>query len=302
MPWIQINFDTDPEHASGLEDALLEAGSVAVTLQDNADQPLFEPALGETPLWSQTRVTALFDAEVDLQMALRMIEACYQQPLPPHRSEILEDKDWEREWIKSYQPMCFGDRLWICPSWIEPPEPTAVNILLDPGLAFGTGTHPTTAQCLEWLDAAELKDKVVVDYGCGSGILAIAALLLGASKVIGVDIDPQALLASRDNARRNNIEDERFELYYPTQMAEHHPDLKADLVLANILAGPLVELSDTLIELAKPGADIVLSGVLDVQADSIRECYSKRCEVLKIVNQEEWIRVDARKPADTLPK
>ncbi|CAH0991459.1 Ribosomal protein L11 methyltransferase [Sinobacterium norvegicum] len=297
MPWIQINFDTNPDDAPGLEDALLEAGSVAVTLQDNADQPLFEPAIGETPLWSHTRVTALFDAEVDLSMALRMIAACYQQDLPPHRSEILEDKDWEREWIKNYKPMKFGQRLWICPSWMAPPEPDAVNILLDPGLAFGTGTHPTTAQCLEWLDSADVAGKTVVDYGCGSGILAIAALLLGAEKVIGTDIDPQALVASRDNAQRNGIADERFELYYPEQMNEKYPELKADIVLANILAGPLVELSDTLTGLAKPGADVVLSGILDVQAEAIRQCYSQQCDVRQIVNQEEWIRVDAVKSA-----
>ncbi len=295
MPWIQINFDTNPDHADMLEDALLEAGSLSVTLQDNADQPLFEPAIGETPLWSQTRISALYDAEVDVNMALRMIEACYGQPLPPHRSEILEDKDWEREWIKNYKPMRFGRRLWICPSWIEPPEADAVNLLLDPGLAFGTGTHPTTAQCLEWLDGADLKGKTVVDYGCGSGILAIAALLLGADKVIGVDIDPQALVASRDNAQRNGITDERFELYLPEQMTEKHAALTADLVIANILAGPLVALSDTLIGLAKPGADIVLSGVLDSQAETIRACYSRSCDILQIVNQEEWIRVDAVK-------
>jgi ribosomal protein L11 methyltransferase len=180
---------------------------------------------------------------------------------------------------------------------MAPPEPDAVNLLLDPGLAFGTGTHPTTAQCLEWLDSADVAGKTVVDYGCGSGILAIAALLLGAEKVIGTDIDPQALVASRDNAQRNGIADERFELYYPEQMNEKYPNLQVDMVLANILAGPLVELSDALTGLAKPGADVVLSGILDVQADAIRQCYSQQCDVRQIVNQEEWIRVDAVKSA-----
>ncbi|MCL3782939.1 50S ribosomal protein L11 methyltransferase, partial [Prolixibacteraceae bacterium JC049] len=148
-------------------------------------------------------------------------------------------KDWEREWMDNFHPMCFGQRLWICPSWRDVPDENAVNVMLDPGLAFGTGTHPTTAMCLQWLDGLDLAGKTIIDFGCGSGILAIAALKLGAAKAIGIDIDPQAIQASRDNAERNGVS-ERLELYLPKDQPEA---MTADVVVANILAGPLRELA-----------------------------------------------------------
>jgi hypothetical protein len=184
MTWLQLRLDTNPGNVAALEDLMLATGAVAVTMEDNADQPVLEPAVGETPLWGQTRLTGLYPADADMEEVLQAFPAQLLQQTN-QRVEILEDKDWEREWIQHYQPMQFGRRLWVCPSWLAPPDPDAVNLLLDPGLAFGTGTHPTTALCLRELDGMQLDHQTVVDYGCGSGILAVAALKLGASRVLG---------------------------------------------------------------------------------------------------------------------
>ena len=204
MTWLQLRLNIVKSDVAEVEDLLLAAGAVAVTLEDNADQPLLEPGVGETPLWSQTRLTALYPADTNMEQVRQALPGSLLQGTAP-RVDILEDKDWEREWMRHYQPMQFGQRLWVCPSWLEPPDPTAVNLLLDPGLAFGTGTHPTTALCLQQLDDMPLNGQTVVDYGCGSGILAVAALKLGATLALGVDNDPQALAACRDNAARNSI-------------------------------------------------------------------------------------------------
>ena len=184
MAWIQFICNTTSDKADALSDAFSECGAVAVTFEDDADQPIYEPDLGTTPLWTATRIVALFDAETNPDDVDNMLSTLITDP-PSYRVEAVEDKDWEREWMDNFHPIQFGERLWICPSWHTPPAPDAVNIMLDPGLAFGTGTHPTTALCLNWLDQAELKGKYVIDYGCGSGILAIAAALLGAERVIG---------------------------------------------------------------------------------------------------------------------
>ncbi|WP_304164864.1 50S ribosomal protein L11 methyltransferase, partial [Lonsdalea britannica] len=201
MPWIQLKINTSGAHAEPLGDALVESGAVSVTFQDTHDTPVFEPLPGETRLWGDTDVIGLYDAETDMKVVVAILE---QEPLLgagfKHKIEQLEDKDWEREWMDNFHPMQFGERLWICPSWRDIPDPNAVNVMLDPGLAFGTGTHPTTALCLQWLDGLDLQGKTVIDFGCGSGILAIAALKLGAARAIGIDIDPQAIQASRDNA------------------------------------------------------------------------------------------------------
>ena len=188
MSWLQLCLDARQDELETLENLMLATGSVAVTMEDNADQPVLEPGVGETPLWIQTRLTGLYPATTDMEAVL----AQFPDELlvhANHRVEILEDKDWEREWMKHYRPMQFGKSFWICPSWIEPPDPEATNLLLDPGLAFGTGTHPTTSLCLQQLEAMELTGHTVVDYGCGSGILAVAALKLGAGRVLGVDND-----------------------------------------------------------------------------------------------------------------
>ncbi|MAT93504.1 MAG: 50S ribosomal protein L11 methyltransferase [Halioglobus sp.] len=288
MPWLQLCLETDPAQVAGLEERLLAAGAVAVTLQDNADQPVLEPAPGETPLWNHLRLTALFPADHDMDAVLAALPA--QDPgCAAPRMEILEDKDWEREWMRHYQPMRFGRRLWICPSWLSPPQPGAVNLMLDPGLAFGTGTHPTTALCLEQLDALPLHDARVVDYGCGSGILALAALKLGARQVLAVDNDPQALRASADNAGRNGIDPERLVVTLPGDAAHASWAGRADLVVANILAGPLAELAPTLLAFLRPGATLLLSGLLASQAQALCAHYAPQLRLATAAENDGWV-------------
>lgn len=223
---------------------------------------------------------------MDGVLALLAASGQFAGDLAKARVEILEDKDWEREWMENFHPMQFGQRLWICPSWRDVPDPEAVNVMLDPGLAFGTGTHPTTALCLTWLDGQELGGQTVIDYGCGSGILGIAALKLGAGRVIGVDIDPQAIEASRENAARNGVEN-GVELYLPAD----RPQLQADVLVANILAGPLRELASDIASLVKPGGRLALSGILATQAEEVRAAYLPWFEMDAPVEQEEWVRL-----------
>ena len=288
MTWLQLRLDTRPADVAALEQLMLATGAAAVTLEDNADQPVLEPAVGETPLWGQTRLTGLYPAGTDMASVLRAFPAELLEQ-SNQRIEILEDKDWEREWMQHYRPMLFGQRLWVCPSWLEPPDPGAVNLLLDPGLAFGTGTHPTTALCLAELDAMQLEQKVAVDYGCGSGILAVAALKLGATRVLGVDNDPQALAASCDNATRNGIAAERLPVALPEQVEQSAWADQADLVIANILAGPLIDLSGTLLTFLKPGGELLLSGLLHSQAATLCAHYAGRIDLLIAGEKEGWV-------------
>jgi ribosomal protein L11 methyltransferase len=295
MPWLQINVVTSPDIAEFYEDLLLEAGCAAVTFEDAKDQPIFEPELGTTPLWGSTVITGLFAAEHDLESTLAFLN---EQKLSvkggdkiEFKAEILEDKDWEREWMTHYHPMQFGPNFWVCPSWIEVPDANAVNLMLDPGLAFGTGTHPTTALCLEFLASHSMQNRTVIDYGCGSGILGIAAILLGASAVSGVDIDPQALTATQDNLLRNNLDKERLPVFFPESF-ESEP---VDLVIANILAGPLKELAPTLAELVKSGGQLILSGLLVEQADELISTYSEWFDMEPPSTKEEWVRLTGRK-------
>lgn len=292
MPWIQIRFQSNKDQSDLLENAVLEAGALSVTFEDSKDQPIFEPPIGTTPLWNDLIISVLFDANIEIEPTLAVIQLIYGSELPRHKVEILEDKDWEREWIKSYKPMQFGQRLWIVPSWTQPPEPDAVNLMLDPGLAFGTGTHPTTALCLRWLDGADVKGKTVIDFGCGSGILAIAALLLGAEKVYAIDIDPQALTATIDNGVRNNIDKDKLITYLPEDVPV---GLDAEIVLANILAGPLISLAPQLIGHCRTNADLVLSGLLAEQAEQVSTCYSASVELDPIAQEDDWIRINGKK-------
>lgn len=293
MPWIQIKLNATNDNAEAIGDMLMEeTGAVSVTFLDAKDTPVFEPLPGETRLWGDTDVVALYEADMDTSLILQQIKASNMLAEGfAHKVEQVEDKDWEREWMDNFHPMQFGRRLWICPSWREVPDPQAVNVMLDPGLAFGTGTHPTTALCLEWLDNLDLSGKTVIDFGCGSGILAIAATKLGAAKVIGIDIDPQALLASKDNAARNGVEDQ-IEVYLPKDQPE---GLVADVVVANILAGPLRELSPIIKGLLKPGGQLAMSGILDTQAESVAEFYRDDLELDPIAEKSEWCRISGRK-------
>ncbi|MBU3058178.1 50S ribosomal protein L11 methyltransferase [Pseudomonas indica] len=291
MPWLQVRLAITPEQAETYEDALLGVGAVSVTFMDAEDQPIFEPDLGTTPLWSHTHLLALFEADVDPANLVAHLELLTGGPLPEHQIERIEDQDWERSWMDNFQPMRFGRRLWIVPSWHAAPEPDAVNLLLDPGLAFGTGTHPTTALCLEWLDGQDLTGRQLLDFGCGSGILAIAALLLGAERAVGTDIDPQALEASRDNAERNGIAPARFPLYLPEAL----PAEQADVVVANILAGPLVSLAPQITRLVRPGGLLALSGVLAEQADEVRAAYQDAFELDPTAEKDGWVRISGRR-------
>ncbi len=291
MPWLQVRLAISPEQAETYEDALLEVGAVSVTFMDAEDQPIFEPELNTTPLWSHTHLLALFEADTDAGAVFAHLQLLTDAPLPEHHAEVIEDQDWERSWMDNFQPMRFGRRLWIVPSWHEAPEPEAVNLLLDPGLAFGTGTHPTTALCLEWLDGQQLQDTQVLDFGCGSGILAIAALLLGARQAVGTDIDVQALEASRDNARRNGIADDRFPVYLPADL----PVQQADVLVANILAGPLVSLAPQLSGLVRPGGLLALSGILAEQGEEVAAAYARDFELDPIANRDGWVRISGRR-------
>lgn len=293
MPWLQVRLAITPEQAETYEDALLGVGAVSVTFMDAEDQPIFEPDLGTTPLWSNTHLLALFEADTDPANLVAHLQLLTGGELPAHEIEHIEDQDWERSWMDNFQPMHFGQRLWIVPSWHAAPQPEAVNLLLDPGLAFGTGTHPTTALCLEWLDGQDLNDCTVIDFGCGSGILAIAALLLGAPQAIGTDIDPQALEASRDNAGRNGIDPARFPVYLPADM----PQQPADVVVANILAGPLVSLAPQITALVKAGGRLALSGILAEQAEEVRAAYADAFDLDPTAIKDGWVRISGVKRA-----
>jgi len=288
MPWMQMTLTTNENQVDSIGDEMLALGALSVTLMDAKDVPILEPAPGETPLWDQVKMMFLFDMSIDPKQVLCQWELNSLSKKTDHiKFELLEDKDWEREWMESFEPMRFGQRLWICPSWKPVVDPTAVNILLDPGLAFGTGTHPTTALCLEWLDSIDLKGKTLIDYGCGSGILAIAALKLGASKVIAIDIDPQALIATRENASRNKIDLQKLVVDYPEKL----PDQAVDIVIANILAGPLKELSKIITKHCKINGLIALSGILDTQAEETQRVYQQSFDMESISYKNEWSRL-----------
>ncbi|WP_416137272.1 50S ribosomal protein L11 methyltransferase [Halomonas sp. HK25] len=303
MPWLQLKAHIPPEQAETLEELLLNEGATAITLQDAHDEPVFEPERGSTPLWSETVLTGLYDDLEGVDAMLGRLAASWAEvmpgePCPEIEVELLADRDWEREWMDDFQPMQMGERLWIVPSWHEPPEPGAVNLHLDPGLAFGTGTHPTTALCLAWLDGLAvteaLDNQPVLDIGTGSGILAIAALKLGAGRAVGTDIDPQALQASRDNAERNGIPAPDFRLCYPEQLdnGETFP-----ILVANILAGPLVELAPMIAGHLAPGGRLALSGILAAQAEEVLDAY--RDQGLRMdepVVSEGWVRLTGRRP------
>ncbi len=285
-PWLQLTLEAIDHSPEQLEDALLQAGALAVTLEDAGDQPVLEPAPGETPLWAHTRVTGLFDAQTDIEIVKGQLRRFLHAPiLPECRLTALEERDWVRAWMDNFHPMRFGQRLWICPTHSDPPEPTAVNIRLDPGLAFGTGTHPTTALCLDWLDGADLAGQTVLDYGCGSGILAIAAAKLGAKRVWAVDIDPQALLASDDNASENEVED-RIELADP---AELPGNLRVNVLLANILAGVLVRLAPEFSRRVQSGGRLVLAGILEQHADAVQAVFTRDFTFVPPRRHGDWV-------------
>lgn len=269
MPWLQIRFQVDQSLAESLLSALDDTGALSVTVRAADDELRLQAGIEETTLWQRNEITAMYPESTDVERVLSQLRAELQTEPPPPRVDVLADADWAAAWKAHYRPLAVGRNLWVCPSWLIPPEPQAVNILLDPGMAFGTGDHPTTALCLEWLAEQTLSERRVIDYGCGSGILSIAALKLGAARAIGVDIDPQALIVSRENAAKNGV-DARLSLYAPEALPA---TTQADIVIANILARPLIELAPRLRSLVAGGGALVLTGLLCQQADEVRAAY-----------------------------
>ncbi|MBL4712404.1 MAG: 50S ribosomal protein L11 methyltransferase [Gammaproteobacteria bacterium] len=303
MSWIQISIDTTKDDAQTVEDCLFSAGAQTVTLTDAADQPILEPAPDETPVWNRVVVTGLYSSEHVKKELVDEINACLTTQLT-HASyqcstQILEDKNWTRAWMEHFHAMQFGDRLWVCPLHLEPPKADAINLRLDPGLAFGTGTHPTTALCLRWLDENITTQNNILDYGCGSGILAIAACMLGASHADGVDIDPQALTATHNNAETNFIND-KIQTFLPNDFQKYTKDTTAsyDVVVANILSGPLAELAPLLASHTRINGHIVLSGILKEQAKSILKTYCKFFTMDKPRVEDDWVLLHGTKKSN----
>lgn len=290
MAWLQLRVHS--RYPEFVDEILQACGASAVSFIDAEDDPVLEPAPGETPLWSNTVTLGLFPEKTDLQPVL---DALHEQ-LPDSDTlqvsdELVEDQDWVRVWLKDCPPLKFGERLWVCPHEKRVDEPGSVTLLLDPGLAFGTGTHPSTALCLEWLATHDVGDQHVLDFGCGSGILAIAALLLGARHAVAYDIDPQAIQATRDNAVANGVSD-RLTTVDPERRVEPFP---ADLVLANILARPLIELAPQLSATIRSGGALVLAGLLDRQADEVRAAYAPWFDFEPDHCRDGWTRLYGRR-------
>jgi ribosomal protein L11 methyltransferase len=302
MPWLELSLTLHASQQARVEHALEDLGALSITLRDaDADTPderaIFEPGVGEIPLWNEIVLQALFDAATDRSGLVAALTDLAPE-LSPERIEFRDvaDQDWTRAWMDTYQPMRFGQRLWIYPTTAEPSglDRDAVVVRLDPGLAFGTGTHPTTALCLEWLDAIAdagvLAGKQLIDFGCGSGVLAIAALKLGAAHAVGIDNDAQAVEASRVNAERNDVA-EKVSLYLP----QDFPAQQADILIANILAGPLAELAAQFAASTQPGGWLALSGILHGQEAELLEIYAQWFDELDVAQREDWVRISGRR-------
>lgn len=290
--WLQLICYTSKASNAEIEACMEEAGSLSITLQDAKDNPVLEPLPGELLLWNDLIITALFDANADLSHLTNTLNKHKEDwKIHDFHIETLEDQDWERVWMKDFHPMRFGENLWIYPSNYEIPNDDSIKIHLDPGLAFGTGTHPTTALCLEWLDHNPPAQLNVIDYGCGSGILAVAAAKLGAKHISAIDIDPQGLIATKENMSRNSIKESIISCYLPNEFTS----IQTDLVLANILCGPLLELYPLLSSLIKPQGKLVLSGILEEQKDQIIHKYSAGFKDFEIKIKDNWARISATK-------
>ena len=296
MTWLQAHLTSDKASSPRLESLFEELGALSVTLTDAGDEPQLETAPGEERIWSETIVTGLFAGDTDkasLEEAIR--DAIERLGIRATLAlEPLEDQDWERAWMENFHPMRFGEHLWILPHGRQLPDDAVdpVVVHLDPGLAFGSGTHPTTALCLRWLDSQDLAGKSLVDFGCGSGILAIAALRLGAASALGIDHDPQALTASAQNAKDNGVADRLTLVGSNTPVGE-----QADIVIANILASILIELAEKIGELVRPGGQIALSGILAEQAGAVMEAFSDMFELEEPYQLDDWVLIAGiRKP------
>jgi ribosomal protein L11 methyltransferase len=284
MAWQKLALHVAQQRVDALSELLQTVGAISVTLEDAANELLIETLWHEAPLWRRVTVSALFPESTDVGAVLNAVTTAGIDLLAAPAIEAIADQAWERVWMERYHPIKVGPRLWVCPSWCEPTEPDAVNVILDPGLAFGTGTHATTALCLEWLAEQALSGRGVIDYGCGSGILAIAALKLGAAWAWAIDVDPQALQVARENAARNGVA-ERLTVGEPSQLPV---DVKADFVLANILAAALIELAPILTKLTRTGGRVALSGIMAHQADEVGGAYRQAFELANR-HRDDWV-------------
>ena len=301
MKWLQIHITVDQAQVDFTETLLSSLGAVSVTLDDAENQDLLEPLPGETPLWNKVIVTGIYQEDEQDPIDVAKLEAFLSAQLPnaPMRHEQLEDQVWERAWMDYYDPIQISEKFWIVPEWLEAPDADAVNIKLDPGLAFGTGNHASTFLCLQWLGQTDLKDKTVIDFGCGSGILAVAALLLGAKKVYATDIDPQAVLATKQNAELNGVLDrlyvglpEEFDAEFKSKESQ------ADVLVANILASPLMMLAPEFATLLKPEGEFALAGVIEEQVEDVSAVYTQYFDILQIEKREEnWCRISGKRHA-----
>lgn len=297
MPWLELSLRCRATDEARLEAALEDLGALSVSLLDAADadneQAILEPGVGEIPLWPEVTLLALFEHNRDARLLLHALDAYDGRlDLSSANFSVVEDQDWERAWMDQYRPMRFGEHTWIIPWNMAAPEESsgAAIVRLDPGLAFGSGTHPTTALCLQWLDGLDLAGKSVLDFGCGSGILALAALKLGAAAAVGVDNDPQALAASIDNAERNAVAD-RLQVFLP----ESEPDARYPVVVANILANALDALAETLAARVAPAGVIALSGILHGQEPALLQRYSPWFDELRADRLDDWMRITGRR-------
>lgn len=297
MKWLQIHITVDQAQVDFTETLLMSLGAVSVTLDDAEDQALLEPLPGETPLWNKVIVTGIYQEDDQDPIDVEKLEAFLKEQLPdaPIRHEQLEDQVWERAWMDYYEPIQIAEKFWIVPEWLEAPDSNAVNIKLDPGLAFGTGNHASTFLCLQWLGQTDLKDKIVIDYGCGSGILGVAALLLGAKKVYATDIDPQAVLATKQNAELNHVLDRLF-VGLPEEFNAEFKSQKADVLVANILAAALMALAPEFATLLKSEGEFALAGVIEEQVADVTGVYSEFFDIVHIEKREEnWCRISGKR-------
>ena len=297
MKWLQIHITVDQAQVDFTETLLLSLGAVSVTLDDAENQDLLEPLPGETPLWNKVIVTGIYAQEDDEEIDVAALETFIRLQLPEveMRSAFMEDQVWERTWMDAYEPIQVADNFWIVPEWMTPPDANAVNLKLDPGLAFGTGNHASTFLCLQWLGKTDVKDKIVIDYGCGSGILGVAALLLGAKKVYATDIDPQAVLATQQNAELNGVLENLY-VGLPDEFNEELKDQKADILVANILAGPLMMLAPQFSTLIKSEGQFALAGVIEEQVADVSSVYSEFFDILEVEKRDEtWCRISGQR-------
>lgn len=295
MAWLELRLQLRASQQPEYESLLQELGALCITMQDAEDQPILEPSPGDLPLWDRLQLAALFTPDTDAERLILSLAARVAPALLPRFGfRMLDDRDWQNTWMERAGPMKFGDRLWIYPTGPAPHSANAgIIVELSPGLAFGSGSHPTTAMCLEWLDQHGLEGKTVVDYGCGSGVLAISAAKLGAQQVIAVDHDPQAIRATRDNAEKNGVAG-----VISTVMPGTVQGIVADIIIANILLGPLIELRDVFTGCLVENGVLVMTGILDTQADDLQRAYSGHFDFVGCEQREEWVRLQALRLPD----